>query len=89
MRSAVLSVLAGLLIFVSSVQARPRDIDDLDFHTYVGNDPANKADPTGKDPLQDSVQQEYADKQILEQCGNNGQCISAQEQRFAESRAAK
>jgi hypothetical protein len=34
----------------SPAHARPGDIKDLDFHTYVGNDPANKTDPSGKDP---------------------------------------
>ena len=47
MARAFLSGLIGFLVFASSAQARPADIDDLYFHNYVGNDPANKTDPTG------------------------------------------
>jgi hypothetical protein len=47
MARAILSVLIGLFALASSAQARPADIDDLYFHTYVGNDPANDTDPSG------------------------------------------
>ncbi|HEX4295129.1 MAG TPA: hypothetical protein VHZ29_13430 [Rhizomicrobium sp.] len=47
MGRTVLYVLIGFLAFAPPAQARPADIDDLYFHTYVGNDPANKTDPTG------------------------------------------
>jgi hypothetical protein len=47
MGRAVLSVSIGFLVFASPAWARPADIGDLYFHTYVGNDPANKTDPTG------------------------------------------
>lgn len=47
MGRTLLSVFTGLLLFASAAHARPADIGDLDFHTYVGNDPANKTDPTG------------------------------------------
>ena len=64
MRGLLFLASTGFLLLAVPVQARfgapIGDNADLSFHTYVGNDPANKADPSGKDP-EDDIAQELSD----------------------------